>query len=113
MADSIQEKIEEFILLAQARAIDGLTWAEFGEILVEFLRLVLHVLDGVISMTGAEKKAFTLRAVASLFDAVADYAVPTMLLPVWFIVRPAVRSLVVALASGAIEQLLPLVRKAA
>jgi hypothetical protein len=48
--------------------------------------------------------------VGDLFDAVADRAVPIVALPLWVVARPAVRSLVLALASGAIEQLLWLVR---
>jgi hypothetical protein len=48
--------------------------------------------------------------VAHLFDAVADQAVPAAVYPLWLIVRFPIRSLVLAIASGAIEQLLPLVR---
>jgi hypothetical protein len=53
-----------------------------------------------------------LEAVASLFDALADKAVPVSAWPLWMLARPAVRSLVIALASGAVEQILPLVRLA-
>ena len=63
-------------------------------------------------MSGAEKKAFALDAVGRLFDSVADYAVPVALYPLWLLARPAVRSLVVALAGGVLEQLLPIVRVA-
>ncbi len=62
------------------------------------------------TLTGEQKKALALEAVGDLFDAVADRAVPPIAWPVWIVARPAVRSLVLALASGAIEQLLPLVR---
>ena len=62
---------------------------------------------------GAAKKAWALEAVGLLFDAVADRAVPTLAYPVWLIVRPTVRQLVLLATSGAIESLLPLVRKAA
>jgi hypothetical protein len=51
--------------------------------------------------------------VGLLFDAVADKAVPTLAWPVWLIVRPTIRQLVLLAAAGAIESLLPLVRKAA
>jgi hypothetical protein len=61
-------------------------------------------------MSGEAKKAAVLVAVADLFDAVADKAVPTVLWPVWMLARPAVRSLVVAIAAGAVEQVLSLVR---
>ena len=49
--------------------------------------------------------------IGDLFDAVADKAVPTVLWPVWILARPAVRSLVVSLAAGAVEQVLQLVRR--
>jgi uncharacterized membrane protein len=107
------DKIRAFVATASSAAADGLTWVEFGELLVALLRMVVAAIDGVSLMTGAEKKALAMDAVASLFDAVADRAVPTAVWPLWLLARPAVRSLVLALASGAIEQLLPLVRRAA
>ena len=105
-------KIVAFVETAKNAAADGVTWAEFGELVVALLRLVVTFLDNVPTLTGAEKKALALDAVAGLFDAVADKAVPTLAWPVWILARPAVRALVLALASGAIEQLLPLVRSA-
>jgi len=103
-------KIVAFVETAKSAAADGITWAEFGELVVAMLKLVVTFLDTVSTLTGAEKKALALDAVAGLFDAVADKAVPTLAWPVWILARPAVRALVLALASGAIEQLLPLVR---
>lgn len=105
-------KIVAFVETAKSAAADGITWAEFGELVVALLRLVVTFLDTVSTLTGAEKKALAMDAVAGLFDAVADKAVPTLAWPVWILARPAVRALVLALASGAIEQLLPLVRSA-
>jgi len=104
------DKIAAFVSAARAVAADGLTWAEFGELMVGLLRLVVAVLDTVTTLTGEQKKALALEAVGDLFDAVADRAVPPIAWPVWIVARPAVRSLVLALASGAVEQLLPLVR---
>lgn len=104
------DKIAAFVSAARAVAADGLTWIEFGELMVGLLRLVVAVLDTVTTLTGEQKKALALEAVGDLFDAVADRAVPPLAYPVWIVARPAVRSLVLALASGAIEQLLPLVR---
>lgn len=104
------DKITEYVEAARAAAADGLTWGEFGELLLALLRLVVAVLDNVQTLSGAEKKKIAVDAIARLFDAVADYAVPVALYPVWLIARPAVRSLVLALAGGALEQLLPLVR---
>jgi hypothetical protein len=106
------DKITTYIASAKVAAADGLTWSEFGELLLALLRLVVSALDSVATLSGREKKALALDAVARLFDAVADYAVPVTLYPIWLVARPAVRSLVLALAGGVIEQLLPLVRLA-
>ena len=106
------DKISTYIASAKVAAADGLTWSEFGELLLALLRLVVSALDSVTMLSGAEKKALAIDAVARLFDAVADYAVPMTLYPIWLVARPAVRSLVLALAGGVLEQLLPLVRLA-
>jgi hypothetical protein len=106
------DKITTYIASAKVAAADGLTWSEFGELLLALLRLVVSALDSVATLSGREKKAMAIDAVARLFDAVADYAVPVTLYPIWLVARPAVRSLVLALAGGVIEQLLPLVRLA-
>ena len=106
------DKITTYIAAAKVASSDGLTWSEFGELLLALLRLVVAALDSVSTLSGKEKKAMTIDAVARLFDAVADYAVPMTLYPIWLVARPAVRSLVLALAGGVLEQLLPLVRLA-
>jgi hypothetical protein len=49
---------------------------------------------------------------SSLFDQLADKAVPVVVWPVWILARPAIRALVLAIASGAIEIVLPLTRAA-
>ncbi len=107
---NLLEKIKAFISTAKSAAADGLTWAEFADLMLALLRLVIPAIDAAKFVSGPEKKAFALKAVGKLFDAVADKAVPVALWPIWLIVRPAVRSLVIAMASGAVEQLLPLVR---
>lgn len=104
------DKVLAFTTEARVIAADGLTWSEFGELMLSLLRLVVKFLDTVSAMTGQEKKALAVDAVAALFDAVADKAVPALAWPVWILARPAVRSLVLAIAAGTIEQLLPLVR---
>ncbi len=106
------DKITTFIASAKVVSADGLTWSEFGEMFLALLRLVVSALDSVATLSGSEKKALAIDAVARLFDAVADYAVPVTLYPIWLVARPAVRSLVLALAGGVLEQLLPLVRLA-
>lgn len=108
----IAQKVSAFLEAAKAAAADGLTWREFGELLVALLRVSCDALDHVRGLTGAEKKAIVLEAAGSLFDLVADKAVPTAVYPLWVLTRPVVRSLVLAIASGAVEQVLTLVRVA-
>lgn len=110
LEDGLLAKISAFIATSRSAAADGITWAEFGELMLALLRLVVTALDTVSTMSGSQKKALALEAVASLFDAVADKAVPAAVYPLWILVRSPVRSLVIAIAAGAIEQLLPLVR---
>ena len=108
----IYEKVGAFIATAKSAAADGLTWAEFGELLIALMRLAIATLDTVAGLSGAEKKAMVVEAVALLFDAVADKAVPLAVYPLWLLIRPSVRSLLIAVASGAVERLLPLIRSA-
>lgn len=108
----ILDKVQAFIATARSAAAGGITWVEFGELLVALVRLLTSALDTVSAMSGSEKREMVLEAVALLFDAVADKAVPPAAWPIWFLVRPAVRSLVLALAAGTLEQVLPLVRLA-
>jgi hypothetical protein len=107
---SLQDKVTAYIATAKAAAAGGLTWAEFGELLLGLLRLSVTTLDSIEYMSGEEKKALVLEAAAALFDALADKAVPLAAWPVWILVRPAIRSLVLAIAAGAMEQVLRLVR---
>lgn len=106
-------KVTAFIDAVKADAADGLTWVEFGELLIALLRIVTQTLDATMSLTGPEKKDLAMEAVAVFFDTFADRCVPIVAWPIWLLARPAVRALVLALASGAIEQVLSLVRKPA
>lgn len=108
--EMFSDKVAAFLATARSAAAGGITWSEFGELLVSLLRLTVTALDTVQGMTGEEKRAAALAAVASLFDLVADKAIPVGLWPLWILARPAVRALVLALASGALEQVLSLVR---
>lgn len=108
---TVADKIAAFIATARSAAAGGITVAEFGELTVALLKTVIAAVDS-LPQDGPEKKQWALRAVAMLFDAVADKAVPTLAWPVWLIVRPTVRQLVLLAADGAIESLLPLLRKA-
>jgi hypothetical protein len=100
-----------YVLTARLAATDGITWAEFGELLTGLLRVLTQAAE-LLNAPGEEKKAAVLQGAASLFDAVADKCVSPWLWAFWLVIRPSVRSLVLAIAAGSIEQILPLVRSA-
>jgi hypothetical protein len=100
----------QFVRQARIAAADGLTWVEVGQLILALVKLLVEAYEGVRDMTGEQKKKAVLDAVAELFDAVADRAVPTIAKPLWYVARPAVRSLVLSIADGAVEVVLPLVR---
>jgi hypothetical protein len=108
---TLEQKIRAFIVIAKTKAKGGLTVSEFGELAVALLHVVIDTAES-IPADGAAKKQWAIDAVAMLFDDVADSCVPLPAKPIWFVIRPTVRSLVLAAASGAIESLLPLVRTA-
>jgi hypothetical protein len=107
----IGAKVEAFISTARGLASDGLSLSEAGELATQLMRLSIAAVDA-IPTDGAAKKQFVLDSLGLLFDAVADRLVPLPVYPVWLLLRAPVRSLVLAVASGAIESLLPLVRTA-
>lgn len=109
-ATGLASQVKSFLAAARITAANGLTWAQFGDMLFALLRLVIRSADTFQGLPGPEKKAIVLEAAGDLFDAVACFAVPLAARPVWAITRPALRAFVIALASGAVEQLLPLVR---
>lgn len=106
---NVRDKISAFITVAKLKAQGGVTVSEFAELAIALLRIVMQTIDQM-PQSGIEKKALAMEAVAMLFDAVADKCIPSLAWPAWVIVRPAVRSLVLLAADGAIESLLPLVR---
>ena len=108
----LQAAVAAFLADARAKAQGGLTVAEFGGLVVALIQLVVTGLDGVAGLDGAAKKQWALGVVGVLFDAVASAAVPLYLQPVWLVVRPVVRQLVLAAASGALEKILTLSRAA-
>jgi hypothetical protein len=106
----ILDKVVAFVAKAKELAAGGLTIGEFSELAVALVHLVADELDAVAGMSGADKKAAVLEAVGMLFDAVADKAIPAYAYPLWVVVKPAVRSIVLAVAGGVLEQVLVLVR---
>lgn len=101
---------QRFLDSAREQARDGLTWNEFGTLVASLVRLAVEMLDAVQTLSGPEKKAIVLESVGVLFDSLAVACVPYATYPFWLIVRPAARALVVAIAAGTIETILPLVR---
>ena len=111
--EQLQSAVLALIAGARLKAAGGLTVSEFGSLTVEVIRLAVAGLDTITTLDGPGKKAWTLACVGTLFDAVADSCVPFVAKPVWWIVRPAVRTLVLSAAGGALEQILALTRAAA
>ena len=105
----LEQKVRAFIGAAISAAARGITVADFAELVISLLRIVIATADS-LPADNAEKKAWCIQAVASLFDSVANFAVPRTMLPIWWAIRPGVRNLVLLAAGGAVESLLPLVR---
>lgn len=107
----IASKVGAFLTTAKVAAKDGLTLGEFGALVAALVRLSVETLDVTQNLTGEEKRAVVLEAVGVLFDSLAVLCVPFSMYPFWYFIRPASRALVIAIAAGTIETLLPLVRK--
>lgn len=108
-AADLAAKVDAFVQLARLSAEGGLSIAEFSELCVALMRLCIAAVDSILA-EGAAKKQFVLDAVGMLYDAVADKVVPLPLYPIWIFLRSPVRWLVLAIASGCVESILPLVR---
>lgn len=111
--ETVEASINAFLSRAREQAKDGLTWAEFGSLVLDLLKLAVIGLDGVAVMDGPAKRAAALAAVGLLFDAAAGAAVPWAAYPLWVAARPIVRVTLLAFAGGLLESLLPTVRAAA
>ena len=107
----IADKVTAFLVTARVSAKDGLTLTEFGCLVAALVRLTVETLDATKGLTGEEKRAIVLEAVGVLFDSLAVLCVPVAMYPFWYFVRPAARALVIAIAAGTIETILPLLRK--
>lgn len=111
MPSTLPDEIKKFLDSAKSLSAGGLTVAEFGELLISLLRLAVGIAD-TFPAEGEKKKEWVLALVGILFDSVADRMVPIYLLPFWAMFRSGIRSLLLHLASGAVESILPLVRDA-
>jgi hypothetical protein len=109
---TLDEQLRAFIAVARVKAADGITLAEFAELGLAAMRVAIATVDA-LAVPGAEKRAAVLASVGVVFDALAGaVVVPPLMVPLWIVARPAIRSLALALAAGALETLLPLVRVA-
>lgn len=108
--DDVLYAARAYVLTARLAASNGITWAEFGELMTGLLRVLTQTAD-LLNLPGPDKKVIVLSAAGRLFDAVADKCVSPWLWAFWAVIRPSVRSLVLAIAAGSIEQILPLVRR--
>jgi hypothetical protein len=111
--EAVEASINAFLSRAREQSRDGLTWAEFGSLTLDLLKLAIVGLEGVSVMTGPAKRAAALGAVGLLFDAAAGAAVPWAAWPLWAAARPIVRVTLLAFAAGLLESLLPTVRATA
>ena len=109
MPDDYVLKLSEFMEEAKRRAVDGVSTADVTALTLDAMRIAMTMLDGMV-MDGKGKKAEVLRVAEYFFDSFADLCVPTIAKPLWWLMRPAVKALVMQLASGAVEALLPIVR---
>ena len=110
-ATGLNQKLAAYIEVARQKASDGLTVSELAELVLGALRLSIAAVDD-LSAPGADRKATVVEMAATVFDQFADRVIPPPLRPVWWVFRPAARSLVCSLAAGAVEVLLPLIRSA-
>lgn len=109
--NDLTAKITTYIEVAKAKAADGITFADLAELVLGAMRLAIAAVD-TLSVPGAEKKTIVVQVAGTVFDALADRCIPLPLYPIWYVLRPAARSLCCSLAAGAVESLLPLVRLA-
>jgi hypothetical protein len=107
--DTLAEKVRGYIVAARLKARDGLTVAELSELIVSAMRIAIAALDS-IPVDGAQRKTIVIAFVGDMFDEFADKVVPLPAWPFWIIAKPTVRIVALAVASGATEALLHIVR---
>ena len=107
--DTLAEKVRGYIVAARLKARDGLTVSELSELIVSAMRIAIAALDS-IPVDGAQRKAIVIAFVGDMFDEFSDKVVPLVAWPVWIVAKPTVRIVALAVASGATEALLHIVR---
>lgn len=107
---SLYGRVIAYTETIKRRVNDGLTIAELTEIVLAGMRLIIATVDD-LQLNGPTKKQIVADCAAQLFTEFSDLIVPVPLRPLWWLIKPALRSLVHTAASGAVEALLPLVRE--
>lgn len=102
-------EINQLLKTVRAKAANGFTISEFSEIMFEVLRLTISAVDS-LPVDGAERKVLVLDYISEVFDEFADRVIPLWLFPIWILIQPAIKNLTLAISSGVIEKLLPVVR---
>lgn len=112
MSEAVEfvDDVRVALAAARAKAADGLTLAEFGETVYDIMRIAVEGLED-LPESGAQKKAWAIDAVGAVFDTLADRIVPIYAFPIWLLVKPSVRSVLIYFCDGAIESVLRLVRE--
>lgn len=103
-------RLGKFLQDVNERAKDGLSLQDFSAILFGGVRLAIEAVDA-IPVEGSERKKMVMHFAGSLFDKYADKVIPIYVYPFWIVVKPAAKMLLMSLAAGAVEVLLPLVRE--
>jgi len=99
-----------FLADVSKRAEDGLSLQDFSAIFFGGVRLAIAAVDG-IPIEGSERKRMVMHFAGTLFDKYADKVIPIYAYPFWIVVKPAAKMLLMSLAAGAVEAILPLVRE--
>jgi hypothetical protein len=101
--------VRSYIANAKVLAKDGLTVSEFGELATDLMRVMVAAMDS-LDAAGPKKKAWLLSGIGALFEEVADKCVPLVAYPLWVMVRPAAKRVLLHYAGGAIEVILLMYR---
>lgn len=103
-------RLGKFIKEVNERAADGLSLQDFSAIFFGSLRLAIAAVDG-IPVEGIERKKMVMDFAGTMFDKYAAKMIPIYVYPFWVVIKPAARMLLMSVASGAVEAILPLVRE--
>lgn len=108
--DDLRTAVVAFIEAARRDAAGGLTFRELGQLAFRLVILAMSFADQYRSISGDERKRWVMGAAEMLFDSL----LPLLPLPARIPgVSSILRSVFLAIVSGAIESLLPTVRAAA